>query len=109
MKFLTQAVYDVLPSPSNLFCWGKVEPACPLCLQRGTLEHILGRCSRGLGEWRYHWRHDHVLKAIADTICSAISHCKRPMKKTIAFVRAGEKPTPVVRATSSDLPSAAQD
>lgn len=29
-KFLIQSVYDVLPSPSNLFCWGKVEsPSCP--------------------------------------------------------------------------------
>jgi len=31
------------------------------------------------------------------------------VKKTIAFVRAGEKPTPAARATSSGLLAAAQD
>ncbi|XP_034552669.1 LOW QUALITY PROTEIN: uncharacterized protein LOC117822130 [Notolabrus celidotus] len=62
IKFLIQAVYDVLPSPSNLFSWGMVEsPACPLCLKRGTLEHILSCCSKALGEGRYRWRHDQVL------------------------------------------------
>ena len=54
IKFLIQAVYDVLPSPSNLFCWGKVEsPACALCQKRGTLEHILSCCPRGLSEGCY--------------------------------------------------------
>ena len=49
IKFLIQAVYDVLPSPSNLHIRGMVEsPACPLC-QRGTLEHILSACSKALG------------------------------------------------------------
>jgi len=112
LEFLIQAVYDILPSPSNLFCWGKVEsPACPLCLKRGTLEHILSSCSRALGEGRYRWRHDQVPKAVADTICSGISHCKhlRPVKKTIAFARAGEKSSPSASATSSGLLAAAQD
>jgi len=32
ITFLIQPVYDVLPSPSNFFCWGKEEsPAFPLC------------------------------------------------------------------------------
>jgi len=52
--FLIHAIYNILPSPSILFCWGKVDnvlpspsilfcwgkvwsPACPLCLKRGTL------------------------------------------------------------------------
>ncbi|KAL7863464.1 hypothetical protein SRHO_G00124480 [Serrasalmus rhombeus] len=34
-KFLIRAVYDVLPSPSNLQTWGIAEtPACPLCSKR---------------------------------------------------------------------------
>lgn len=66
-----KSYYDVLPSPSNLFCCGKVEsPACHLCSGRGTLDEALD-------EGRYHWHHGHVLKAIADTIWSGISHCKR--------------------------------
>ncbi len=37
IKFLIQGVYDVLPSPSNLCTWGKIEtPACPLCSKVGT-------------------------------------------------------------------------
>lgn len=32
IKFLIQSVDDVLPSPSNLFCSGKVKAStCPLC------------------------------------------------------------------------------
>jgi len=112
IKFLIQAVYDVLPSPSNLFCWGKVEsPACALCQNRGTLEHILSCCPRSLSEERYRWRHDQVLKAIANTICSGIAHCKclRPAKKTISFIRAGEGPPAVARVSSSGLLTMAQD
>ncbi|XP_061878077.1 uncharacterized protein LOC133630482 [Entelurus aequoreus] len=111
IKFLIQAVYDVLPSPSNLFTWGKVEtPACPLCQRRGTLEHILSCCPKALGEGRYRWRHDQVLKAIADTICRGVSHSKslRPVKST-AFIRAGEKSTPAARNTSSGLLATARD
>ncbi|XP_036071215.1 uncharacterized protein LOC112142521 [Oryzias melastigma] len=112
IRFLIQAVYDVLPSPSNLFCWGKAEsPACNLCLKRGTLEHILSCCSKALAEGRYRWRHDQVLKAIANTISSGINHCRslRPAKNIIAFVRAGEKPPPAARATHSGLLTTAQD
>ncbi|KAJ8002289.1 hypothetical protein DPEC_G00178340 [Dallia pectoralis] len=112
IRFLIQAVYDVLPSPSNLFSWGLVEsPACILCLKRGTLEHILSCCSKALGEGRYRWRHDQVLKVIASTITYGIGHCKclRSVKKTITFVRAGEKPLLAARATSSGLLATAQD
>ena len=57
IKFLIQAVYDVLPSPSNLPTWGLAEPpACPVCSKRGTLEHILSCCTRALGDGRYRWR-----------------------------------------------------
>ncbi|KAJ8014697.1 hypothetical protein DPEC_G00018340 [Dallia pectoralis] len=112
IRFLIQAVYDVLPSPSNLFSWGLVEsPACILCLKRGTLEHIISCCSKALGEGRYRWRHDQVLKAIARTITCGIGHCKRlrSVKKTITFVRAGEKPLLAARTTSSGLLATAQD
>lgn len=51
------------------------------------------------------------MKAIADTISSIISHCKRlhPVKETITFVRVGEKITPAARTTSSGLLTSAQD
>ena len=51
IKFLIQAVYDVLPCPSNLHTWGLAEtPACPLCSKRGTLKHIL---LLHQGTWRW--------------------------------------------------------
>lgn len=55
-----KSYYDVLPSPSNLFCCGKVEsPACHLCSGRGTLDEALD-------EGHYHWHHGQVLKTIAE-------------------------------------------
>lgn len=33
-----------------------------MCHERGTLEHILSSCSKALGEGRYHWCHDQVMK-----------------------------------------------
>lgn len=95
LKFLIQSVYDVLPSPANLYCWGMVEtPACPLCQRRGSLKHILSCCPKALGEGRYRWHHDQVLKVTADTICTGISKAKqhRPEKRAMVFVKAREKP-----------------
>ena len=109
IKFLIVSVYDVLPSPSNLFCWGKVDaPSCPLCLRRGTLEHILSCCSKALREGRYTWRHDQVLKAIAETIFTSITQNKplRPARQAIAFIRAGEKPKPKPRGAAGLLGTA---
>ena len=67
ITFLIRAVYDVLPSPANLFTWGKVEtPNCPLCSAKGMLEHILSSCAAALGQGRYNWCHNQVLKPIAE-------------------------------------------
>ena len=73
LKFLVQSVYDVLPSPANLFTWGKSElPSCPLCAGKGTLRHIMSACPKALGDGRYRWRHDQVLRTVADTVHAAI-------------------------------------
>ena len=73
IKFLIQAIYDVLPCPSNLHTWGIAQtPACPLCSKRGTLEHILSCGTRALGDGRYRWRHDQVLKTIAEAISTGL-------------------------------------
>ena len=73
IKFLIQGVYDFLLSPPKLFTWGKVDtPACPMCSKPGTLEHIMSSCSKALGEGRYRWRHDQVLKSIAESISQGI-------------------------------------
>ena len=44
-SFMLRSVYDLLPSPANLFRWGTVEdPSCQLCGKRGTLGHVLTGC-----------------------------------------------------------------
>lgn len=109
IRFLVQSVYDVLPSPSNLFCWGKVEtPACPLCQGRGSLEHILSSCPKALGDGRYRWRHDQVLKVIAESISAAIvqSKCLQPPTRVISFVKAGEQPPPRTKVQAGLLGTA---
>ena len=109
IKFMVQSVYDVLPSPSNLFCWGLAEtPACPLCQRRGSLEHILSCCPKALGEGRYHWRHDQVLRVIADVISTGISFSRQqqPAKHSITFVKAGEKGERCPRQTGGLLATA---
>ncbi|KAK0142734.1 PAN2-PAN3 deadenylation complex subunit pan3 [Merluccius polli] len=58
------------------------------------------------------WHRDQVLNFIEDTICSGINHCKRihPAKKTIAFIRAVQRPTTASRTSfGGGLPSTAQD
>ncbi|KAI2662456.1 Nonribosomal peptide synthase nlsA [Labeo rohita] len=77
-------VYNILPSPNNLFSWGlKDTPACLLHQNRGSLEHILSCC------------HNQVLRAITGTISTGVSFSKhqQPAERTILFVKAGEKPS----------------
>lgn len=104
IKLMIQAVYDMLPSPANLHVWGKKRPC--LCPRRGTLEHILSSYPTTLGGGCYRWRHDQVLKVVAETISSAVSNNKHARSwKLIPFVNAGKKPrsqpTPSISLLSS--------
>ena len=110
IRFLVQSVYDTLPSPANLHIWGKSDtPSCPLCVGRGSLQHILSGCPRALSDGRYRWRHDQVLGTIADIFTSAIrASSYNPKKKKINFVRAGENP-PSIQKTKACLLSTAPD
>ena len=94
LQFLLRSVYDVLPSPSNLHTWGLVEsPDCPLCSKRGTLDHILSSCGVALSQGRYTWRHDQILKVLADALDQekkAVSRRRVKKKTVINFVKEGE-------------------
>ncbi len=105
---MIQAVYDVLPSPANLYVWGKSDiPTCPRCPRRGTLEHILSSCPAALGEGGYRWRHDQVLKSVAEAISSAVANNKHVRRqRSIAFVKAGEQPRSQIPPVASLLSSA---
>ena len=94
-KFLVKSVYDLLPTPSNKNTWFGTEEKCALCGQEGTLNHILSGCKVALAQGRYKWRHDQVLRTIANAIeekrksknCSV-----NQAKPRINFLRTGEKP-----------------
>jgi len=93
---LLRSVYDVLPSPTNLCIWGLAEnPNCKLCGKPANLEHVLSSCSVALSEGRYTWRHDQVLRVIADVLDKA-RRGKHPTQAKVQFInfrRAGEKQT----------------
>lgn len=95
LKFLISAVYDVLPTPSNLNTWGLSDsPACKLCGQRGNLSHILSACKKALAQGRYTWRHNQVLAPLAHVLEVERKKKKtRPRKvvKYIGFIKEGGK------------------
>ena len=77
-------VYVVLPSPTNYRTWTKVElPSCPQ--QRGSLQHILSRCSKALKD-------DQAFKANADTMNTVIRSSIVKQKNRMIIFKAGKKP-----------------
>ena len=55
--------------------------------------HIMSACPRALGDGRYRWRHDQVLRAVADMVDAAIrANNYKPEARPIYFVQAGECP-----------------
>ena len=68
IKFLTKAVYDLLPTPANKSKWFGEDERCNLCNERGTLNHILTGCRTALAQGRYTWRHNKVLQEIYNRI-----------------------------------------
>ena len=92
ISMLLRSVYDLLPTPTNLRRWKESESdKCSLCGKRGTLEHVLSGCSASL--LKYTWRHNQVLKVIADAVDK---QCKTPSQQMqdqdIHFVGEGHRP-----------------
>ena len=96
LKFLLRSIYDVLPTPTNLFKWGlEQEPNCHLCQNPGNLEHILSSCQVALTQGRYTWRHNQVLKVLAHVLETERKrkHAgQQQVQKFIKFVKSGDKP-----------------
>ncbi|KAI4829780.1 hypothetical protein KUCAC02_001448 [Chaenocephalus aceratus] len=82
----------------------------PTVLQARNPGAHLKLLPKALGEGRYRWRHDQVLKAVAEAIAAGIESAKRsrPSKQTIAFVRAGEQPKGTSK-TSAGIRTTAKD
>ncbi|XP_060574030.1 uncharacterized protein LOC132731786 [Ruditapes philippinarum] len=69
LSFLLRSIYDMLPSPTNLYQWKLIDdPACPLCGSPGSLKHVLSSCPPPLSQGRYRWRHDQVLSEVAHVL-----------------------------------------
>jgi hypothetical protein len=101
LQFLLRSVYDTLPSQANLHRWKLVDtPDCNLCGARGTLDHVLSSCHVALTQGRYTWRHDQVLREVADTLERERKSRNKPANPKaglIMFVKEGQtkKPPPV--------------
>ena len=97
LSFLLKSVTDTLPTNSNLSLWGieNNDGKCKLCGKIGTLRHVLSSCPVALSEGRYLWRHNQVLKLIANEILDFLDKQKEQTKElptfhAISFVRSGE-------------------
>ena len=109
IKFLTKAVYDLLPTPANKSKWFGEDERCNLCSERGTLNHILTGCKTALAQGRYTWRHNKVLQELFERIQEKAKGAKivNVKMKTMAFVKEGQKkPTQEPCSNSSYLNSA---
>ena len=94
LKFLVKSVYDLLPTPANKNTWFGTDEKCPLCGQEATLNHILSGCRVALAQGRYKWRHDQVLKTLANLV-EEKKNSKDNLHQTrqkIHFLKEGEKP-----------------
>ena len=93
-KFLVKSVYDLLPTPDNKNTWFGTEESCKLCGGKGTIIHILSGCEVALAQGRYKWRHDQVLRELAQCIeekRKSSNKTPRDARQGIVFVREGEK------------------
>ena len=111
LQFLIKSVYDLLPTPANKNVWFKTqEHTCPLCNEKGTLNHILTGCKVALKQGRYTWRHNEVLKIIAATIEEKVREYNkksgRGKRNHINFVKAGTKGKPIAKETGTYLSTA---
>ncbi|KAG2458011.1 GGH hydrolase, partial [Polypterus senegalus] len=69
VSFLIRATYDTLPCPRNLNQWFGNEESCALCnAPNASLQHILSGCKIALYQGRYRWRHDQVLRKLAEVL-----------------------------------------
>ena len=97
ISFCISATYNVLPSPSNLYRWQKIQdPSCTLCGKHVcTIAHILGACNFSLKQGRFTFRHDSVLSSLVSVLKTFIKTIKptNPNKRNaIHFVKAGKPP-----------------
>ncbi len=95
--------------------WFGTEELCPLCsTNNASLQHILSGCKTALSQDRYRWRHNLLLRKLAEVTEScrqeANSRPSAPTRRPILFATAGEninhrhqRTTPRVLSSGSEL------
>ena len=106
LSFFLRAISDTLPSNTNLTLWKLSEdPTCQLCKdQPAYLRHVLSACKTALSEGRYTWRHNQVLKVLANDIEEAIKlrpPTTRIQSRFIEFRKEGTPPTKDTRGSNT--------
>ena len=91
MQFMLKSTYDLLPIPSTLVLWNKKEEAdCALCEGYTNLKHVRSCCKVALTQGRYRWRHDQVLRVIAESIEKLRrGEAEGKPSKNIVFIKEG--------------------
>ena len=66
-NFCIRYLNNTLATNKNMSTWKKSASAqCSVCNAPQTLGHVIGGCAAHLNEGRYTWRHDSILKNLAD-------------------------------------------
>ena len=93
LSFLVRAAYDTLPCPRNLAQWFGSEGKCFLCSKDNAgLQHMLSGCNIALSQGRFRWRHNQVLRKLAEQLerCRVgANNSSDPRRQNIAFVKPG--------------------
>lgn len=78
LSFLIRSTYNTLSCPCNLHQWFGSEEGCTLCnTPNANLQHILSGCKTALSQGRYRWRHDQVLRKLAEVLEGRRQESKR--------------------------------
>ena len=77
-NFARKALVRCLPTLSNLHRWGRsVSNTCPSCHLLETEKHVLNNCSSAANEGRYTWRHNAVLRHLANSFQPLLSAAQK--------------------------------
>ena len=91
VRFCVGSTFDTLSTPNNLQRMGLItNPRCTLCNQDGCgILHILTACPVAFQQKRYTYRHNNILRSLADGIQSFLNTNKVVSKgiKTIHFIK----------------------
>ncbi len=94
LSFLMRAAYDTLPCPQNLSQWFGSEDKFPLCNKANAgLQHILSGCNVALTQGRFRWRHNQMLRKLAEQLerCRVWANCSSvTLHPNVPFLRPGE-------------------